>query len=184
MASVTERERRMRVAFVTATALAAIFATAAAADTYPPRKPGLWEVSVHNSAIPDVTTKMCIDADTDQLFHKFSDDIRTHHCDKHDTKFSGDTVETDTSCVVRGTTVTTDSVTKFTGDTAYHVDIKMHFDPPKLGQSDMSTSQDAKWLSDCPADMKPGDLLLPHGLKINIRTVNMFKSLLPGHGGQ
>jgi hypothetical protein len=185
MASMTEREKRMRVTFLTATALAAIFATAAsAADEYPPRKPGLWEVTVHNPAIPDVTTKMCLDAETDQLFHKFSDSIRTHHCAKHDVKFTGDTVQSDTSCTAGGTTVTTSSTTKFSGDSAYHVDINIHFDPPKLGHSDMSTSQDGKWVGDCPADMKPGDLMLPHGIKINIKTVNMFKSLLPGHSSQ
>jgi hypothetical protein len=184
MASVSEREKRMRVTFVTATALAAIFATAAAADEYPPRKPGLWEVTVHNSAIPDVTTKMCLDAETDQLFHKFSDNIRTQHCAKHDMKVTGGTVVMDTSCALGGTTVTTNSVTTFTGDSAYHVDVKMHFDPPKLGQSDMSTTQDAKWVGDCPADMKAGDLLLPHGIKINIKTVGMLKSLLHGHSDQ
>ena len=174
----------MRVTFGMAAALATIiFATAAAADTYPPRKPGFWEVVVHNPAVPDITTKMCIDAETDQLFHKFSDDIRTHHCAKHDVKITGETVVTDTACAVGGTTITTNSVTTFTGDSAYHVDVKMHFDPPKLGHSDIATTQDAKWIGECPADMKPGDLVLAHGIKFNIKTVNMLKSLMPGHNG-
>ena len=171
----------MRVTFAVATALAASFVTAAAADDYPSRKPGLWEVVVHNAAMPEATMKMCIDAETDQVFHKFSSTIRSKHCDKNDVTVSGDTVQTQTNCVLGGTTVTTSSVTKFTGNAAYHVDIKTHFDPPKLGQSDVTATQDAKWVGDCPADMKPGDFDMGHGIKVNIKTINMLKSLLPGH---
>ncbi len=174
----------MRVAFVTATTLAVIFATAAAADGYPPRKPGLWELTVHNPATPDVTTKMCIDADVDQLFHQFSDNVRTRHCAKHDTKFAGDTVETDATCAMGSTTMTLNSVTKFTGDTVYHVDIKTHFDPPKLGHSDIDVSQDAKWVSECPADKKPGDFDMGHGIRLKIKTVARLGSLLQGHSAQ
>ena len=39
--------------------------------------------------------------------------------------------------------MTTTSITTFTGDSAYHVDVKSHFDPPKLGQSDVTITQDA-----------------------------------------
>ncbi len=173
----------MRLTFVTAAAMVSIFATAAAADDYPPRKAGLWEITLHNPAVPDIPRKMCIDAETDQLFRKFSSDVRSKHCAKHEIKVTGETVSEDTTCTLGGTTVTTNSVTTYTSDSAYQVDIKMHFDPPKLGQSDVASTQDAKWTGDCPADMKPGDIDLGHGIKFNIRTVNMFNSLLPGHNG-
>jgi hypothetical protein len=174
----------MRVTFVTATALAAIFATAAAADDYPPRKPGLWEVAVHNASLPQVTMKMCIDAETDQLFHKFSGDIRSKHCSKNDIKTVGNVVTSENDCVLGGTKVNSVAVATYTGDSAYHVDIKTHFDPPKLGQSDVTVSQDAKWVGECPADMKPGDFDMGHGIKLNIKTVERLRSLLPGHGDQ
>lgn len=173
----------MRVTFAMTAALASIFATAAAADDYPPRKPGLWEVSVHNPAIPDVTTKMCIDAATDQLFHQFSNNVRSKHCSKNDIKVTGSTVTADSDCTMGGTKVTTTATTTYTGDSAYHVDIKSHFDPPKLGQSDVTITQDAKWTGDCPADMKPGDFDMGHGIRINVKTITYLKSLLPGGGG-
>lgn len=174
-------EGRMRVSLMAAAALATVFSMAARADDYPPRKPGLWEVTVHNQAIPDVTRRMCIDAQTDQMFHKFSGDVRAKHCSKNDVKVTGLTVNADSVCLLGGSTVTTDETTTFTGDSAYHVDIKMHFDPPKLGKSDVAVTQDAKWSGDCPADMKPGDMDMGHGIKFNIKAVSLFKSLLPGH---
>jgi hypothetical protein len=174
----------MRLTLMTAAALATIFSMAAQADDYPPRKPGLWEITAHNPApVPDVTMRLCIDPVTDQMFHKFSGDVRAKHCQKNDMKVTGPTVTADSICKLGGTTVTTNSVMTYTGDGAYHVDIKTHFDPPKLGQSDVTVTQDAKWTGDCPADMKPGDLDMGHGIKFNIKTVNMLKSLIPGHGG-
>lgn len=173
----------MRVTFVMTVALVSISATAAAAEDYPPRKPGLWEVSVHNPSIPDVTTKLCIDAATDQLFHQFSNNVRSQHCSKNDIKVSGSTVTADSDCTLGGTKVTTTSITTFTGDSAYHVDVKSHFDPPKLGQSDVTITQDAKWTGECPADMKPGDFDMGHGIKINVKTIRFLKSLLHGSGG-
>jgi hypothetical protein len=177
MAKPLKWEGRMRVTLMTAAALATILSIAARADDYPPRKAGLWEVAVHNPAVPDVTMKLCIDPDTDQMFHKFSGDVRAKHCQKNTVNVSGTTVTAESVCLLGSITTTTDAVTTFTGDSAYHVDIKMHFDPPKLGQSDVAITQDAKWTGDCPADMKPGDMDMGHGLKFNIKTVNMLKSL-------
>ena len=175
----------MRVTLMTAVALATIFSMAAHADDYPPRKAGLWEVAVHNPApVPDATIRMCIDPDTDQMFHKFSGDVRAKHCSKSEVKVTGSTVNADSICKMGGTTMTTNLTTTYTGDSAYHVDIKSHFDPPKAGQSDVTITQDAKWMGDCPADMKPGDLDMGHGLKFNIKTVNMLKSLIHGHDSQ
>lgn len=173
----------MRVTFGVAMGLAAFFVTAAAADDYPPRKPGLWEVVSHNEALPGITMKMCIDSETDQLFHKFSSNIRSKHCEKNDTKVTGETVETQTICTLGGTTVTTHSVTKFAGNDVYHVDITTHFDPPKLGQSEITATQDAKWVGDCPADMKPGDFDMGRGVRVNVKTLERFRSLIPGQGG-
>ena len=171
----------MRVTLLAATTLATIFATAATASGYPPRKPGLWEVTAQNPKMPAVTTKMCLDAETDILLHMF-DIVPTLNCAKHDVKFAGETVTTDTTCLAARTTITTNSVTKFAGDAAYHVDITMHFNPPRAGLSQVSMIQDGKWVGDCPAGMAPGDLILAGTRKINIKTSNNPPSLLPNFG--
>ncbi len=90
-------------------------------------------------------------------------------------------VTSESDCTLGGTKVDSVAVATFTSDSAYHVDIKTHFDPPKLGHSDVAMSQDAKWVSECPADMKPGDFDMGHGIKMNIKTVERLRSLLPGH---
>lgn len=169
----------MRRGVGVATALILIMpSVAAAADDYPPRKAGLWEVTIQAENKPAATTKMCIDADTDQLFHKFGTDLRSKHCEKNDVKANGDTVNADSVCKVKDTTISTSSVTKFTGDSAYHVDIKIHFDPALLGKTDVTSAQDAKWTGPCPADMKPGDFVMGNGIKVNIVTLNKLKGLL------
>ena len=152
---------------------------AALADDYPPRKPGLWQVKMEAEGTVEHTMQMCIDADTDQLFHSVGTDLRAKHCQQNDVKVNGTVVTANSVCKVHGTTITTSATTNFTGDTAYHSDIKTHFDPALLGKSDTTMTQDATWTGPCPADMKPGDMVLGNGIKINVKTLNMLKSLVP-----
>jgi hypothetical protein len=41
-------------------------------------------------------------------------------------------------------------------------------DPPMAGHADSTFTQDGKWQGACPADMKPGDMVMPTGMKMNI----------------
>lgn len=171
----------MRINGIIATALGVtIIGTAALADDYPPRKAGLWEVTISAGENVSHTMKMCIDPDTDQLFHKFGTDLRTKHCARNDVKVDGSVVTADSECKVGSTTITTTSVTNFTGDSAYHVDVKTHFDPPLLGKSDASVTQDGKWTGPCPAGMKPGDFILANGMKINVKMLSVLSKFVPG----
>jgi hypothetical protein len=67
------------------------------------------------------------------------------------------------------TQITTQSVTKFTGDSSYHTDINSKFSPPMMGRSDSVMTQDAKWVGACPADLIPGDVVMGNGMKVNIK---------------
>jgi len=154
-----------------------VCATAVFADDFPARKPGLWVLTLQAGGKVSTTMKMCIDPDTDPLLRKFGSALRSATCAKNDVKVNGDTAISDSECKIGSTTVTTEAVTKFTGDT-YHTDVKSHFDPALLGKTDTTASQDGKWTGDCPADMKPGDLILANGIKVNVKTLNAFKSLL------
>jgi Protein of unknown function (DUF3617) len=165
--------------YIAGAMLATVFCGAALADDYPPRKSGLWEVTSQAEVGHATTTKMCIDADTDLLFHKLGPDFRSiAHCTKNDVKVDGDAVTAESVCKVGNSTLTTTSVTKFDGDSAYHTDITSHLDPAVLGKSDTTISQDGKWSGDCPPDMKPGDIIV-HGFKINAKTLNMLNSFVP-----
>jgi hypothetical protein len=49
-----------------------------------------------------------------------------------------------------------------------------HYDPPLAGKGELRSTQDAKWLGACPADMKPGDVLvkpspmMPMSIRMNL----------------
>jgi hypothetical protein len=160
--------------------LVTTFCGVALADDYPSRKPGLWVVASQAEMGHAATTKMCIDANTDQLFHKLAPDFRSIvHCAQNDVKVDGDTVTAESVCKIHSSTITTTSVTKFDGDSAYHTDVTTHLDPAVLGKSDTTISQDGKWTGDCPPDMKPGDFIV-HGIKINVKTWGFLRSLIPG----
>ena len=67
--------------------------------------------------------------------------------------------------------MTSHSVMTFTGDSAYKTDTQTHFDPPMMGRSDSSMAQEAKWAGPCPADMQPGDMIGPNGMKMNLKSL-------------
>ena len=151
----------------------AITCTAALAVDLPKRKPGLWEMTMHMSRadIPPQLMKFCIDAETDEALYKAGMNAGQGMCSRKDLQRSGDTMTTDSECTMGGTKMTTHAVTTFTGDTAYSTTVQTHFDPPMMGRSESSTSQEAKWVSPCPADMQPGDMIGPNGMKMNLKSL-------------
>jgi hypothetical protein len=52
-----------------------------------------------------------------------------------------------------------------------HFSDHSHFDPALFGKTESNSTQTGKWLGACPADMKPGDMLSPNGVKINLNAV-------------
>ena len=44
---------------------------------------------------------------------------------------------------------------------------------------DSTATIEAKWLGACKADQKPGDIIMPGGMKINLKDMEKLKGLLP-----
>ena len=42
------------------------------------------------------------------------------------------------------------------------------YQPPFMGKSDGKAVIDAKWVGPCKADQKPGDMVMPGGVKMNV----------------
>jgi len=142
---------------------------AAWADDMPRRKPGLWEVNMHMAAnLPPQTMKLCIDAATDAAMYKMGMDAAQGMCSHNDMHRSGNVVTMDSLCKMGETQTSTHIVITFSGDSAYKTDIKSHMDPPIMGRGEMAMTQDGKWTGPCPADMKPGDVVAPNGMKMNL----------------
>jgi hypothetical protein len=145
----------------------------ARADNLPKRKSGLWEVTLHmasGTTAPQVM-KLCIDEATDATLFKFGMNAVQGMCSRNDLHGSGSVFTMDTECRMGDMKLTSHAVMTFTGDTAYRTDVQSHFDPPMMGRSDSSMTQEAKWTGPCPADMAPGDIVGPNGVKMNVRSL-------------
>jgi hypothetical protein len=143
----------------------------ARADDFPPRKPGLWQIdmSMPGGHMPPQQMKMCIDAATDAAMYKLGMSASQGMCDKPDITRSGSTVTVNSACKMGESHMNTHAITKFTGDTAYHTDASTKIDPPMAGRSESAVMQDATWVGQCPADMRPGDVVMGNGMKMNMK---------------
>ena len=56
----------------------------------------------------------------------------------------------------------------YTGDTAYRIDVRTHFEPPLKHGREISGGREGKWVGACPADMRPGDLVIGDEPKTNV----------------
>jgi hypothetical protein len=158
------------VAAVAALQIAIGPATAQTVDL-PPRKPGLWQITMTmpGAKAPPRDLQMCIDAASDAQMAKFGMTASQGMCSKNEMHRSGDTFTTDAQCHFGQKESVTHSVTKFSGDTAYHTEVTSLSDksaPPRL-----IMTQDARWSGPCPADMHPGDVVMPGGMKMNLNAM-------------
>lgn len=140
------------------------------ADSLPHQKPGEWQMtrSSPDSKVRPMTVKLCIDSATESALMDMGKSSARKMCSKSEVHFSGAKGSIDTVCHLGTSTQTTHSTITFTGNEAFHVETHAHFDPPFLGKSEHTTIADSKWLGPCPGDMKPGDVVMANGVKINI----------------
>ena len=92
-------------------------------------------------------------------------------CSRKDIQRNGNVVTLDSECRMGEMKMTTHAVMTFTSDTAYKTNIQSHSDPPMMGRSDSTMTQDAKWAGPCPAGMQPGDMVAPNGKTMNLKSM-------------
>lgn len=144
-------------------------ATVALADGLPQLKPGLWQISTatSHSRRPRVS-KLCLDRSTFGLVMSIGTAMQHPSCSRTERHSSGATMVTDSVCRIGGSESTTHTVVTYHGDSGYDTDIQAHYNPPLFGRSESTSHQSARWIGDCPAGMKPGDMLTPEGIKMNL----------------
>lgn len=133
----------------------------------PNRKPGLWEIKVNAGAqMPAMTMQQCTDATTDKDMSATFSPMAKEMCAKQDMQKTATGLVIDSTCTVSG--ITSVSRTEINGDfnSAYTVKVATKGDG-KI--PDSVTSMDAKWMGACKADQKPGDIVMPGGIKMNIK---------------
>jgi hypothetical protein len=161
--------------------LALLPAADALAVELPVRKAGLWEMKMvrTGSSVPDMTMQHCTDATTDkQMSTSFSPGKET--CARQDIQKTATGYVSDSVCGVAGMSIT--SHAEIIGDfnSAYTVKSTSHSERgPSGAPRDSSTTIEAKWLGACKPDQKAGDIMMPGGMKMNIKDMEKLKAMIP-----
>lgn len=154
---------------------------AASAVDLPIRKAGLWEMKMVRTGgqIPEVTMQHCTDETTDKDMSTAASPLAKQVCSKQDVQKTATGYVSDSVCGVAGVNVTSHS--EITGDfnSAYTVKSTSHSEGGPSGAHDATMTIEAKWLGACKSDQKPGDIIMPGGMKMNIKDMEKLKGLLP-----
>jgi hypothetical protein len=156
-------------------------ASAASAVDLPTRKAGLWEMKMvkTGSSMPDVTMQHCTDETTDKAMSTAASPMMKDLCSKQDIQKTATGYVSDSVCGVGGVQMTSHG--EITGDfnSAYTVKTTTHSEGGPAGVHDGTMTIEAKWLGACKPDQKPGDIIMPGGMKMNIKDMEKLKGLLP-----
>jgi hypothetical protein len=177
------RERSMPRQFVIGWAIVAgPFAAAASAVELPVRKAGLWEMKTMRagSSTPDMTMQQCTDESTDKAMSTAFSPMAKESCSKNDIQKTANGYVGDSVCSFGGMSMTSHSETTGDFNSAYTVKSTSTTKggPPGV-PGDSTTIIEAKWLGACKPDQKPGDIMMPGGMKMNIKDMEKIKGLLP-----
>lgn len=157
---------------------------AASAVDLPIRKAGLWEMKMVRTGgqIPEVTMQHCTDETTDKEMNNFASPMAQQVCSKQDIQKTATGYATDSVCNFGG--INTTSHADITGDfnSAYTVKTmsRVTGGAAGTGVKDTAMTIEAKWLGACKPGQKPGDIVMPGGMKMNIKDMGKLKNLIPG----
>jgi hypothetical protein len=146
---------------------------AAGAAEMPTRKAGLWEMTMTTANGHGNTMQQCVDPQTDQIMQARAGNPGQQNCSKRDVQRSGTTVTIDSVCTVAGKTRTVHSVINGSFDSGYTMNITSQGE----GEPAHTMTMAAKWLGPCAAGQRPGDMIMPNGMKMNV--LDLQKGVLP-----
>ena len=174
---------RQLLSFVLAACLlAALPASDAGAVELPVRKAGLWEMKMlrPGAPTPETTMQHCTDETTDKEMSSSFAPASKDMCSKQDIQKTATGYVTDSVCTVAGMSMTSHSEIIGDFNSAYTVKATSHSQGgPAAVPRDSTTVVEAKWLGACKPDQKPGDIMMPGGIKMNIRDMQKLKDLMP-----
>jgi hypothetical protein len=160
-------------------ALCAMVVPAAAAEM-PTRKTGLWELKMNFARnAPQTVMQQCTDAETDKLLHSTSGNAAQENCSNRDITTVGGQMVIDSVCTIAGKTITSHAVVTGSFDSAYvmNVTTKSEGGPQRPGEmGELTMTLEGKWLGPCKADQRPGDMIMPGGLKMNVRDLQSMRA--------
>jgi hypothetical protein len=174
---------RQLVSFGLAVCLLALLpALDAGAVEMPLRKAGLWEMKMVRTGAPapDMTMQHCTDETTDKQMGTALSPMSKDVCSRNDIQKTATGYVADSVCNVGGMSMTSHS--DITGDfnSAYTVkSTSRSTGGPAGAPRDTTMTIEAKWLGACKPDQKPGDIMMPGGIKMNVKDMEKIKGLMP-----
>ena len=173
----------MRPLFLLSLSAAVLLApVSASAVELPVRKAGLWEMKVQNAGAPkpEMTMQQCTDETTDKEMSTSFSPMAKDICSKQDIQKTATGYVSDSVCGIAGMTIKSHAEINGDFNSAYTVKSTSHSEGgPGGGARDSTTTIEAKWLGACKPDQKAGDILMPGGMKINIKDMEKLKALIP-----
>jgi hypothetical protein len=161
-------------------------APAAAADELPKRKAGLWEIKmvVNGRGVPLRNVQQCTDAETDTLMATSLHGVMGNACDKPKISNSDGTITVEAACKAGAGSKTTRAVIAGDFDSAYTITVTSLPASGESSGSGESAAQppmtlEAKWIGPCREGQRPGDIIMPGGIKLNVRSLTIGAGALP-----
>jgi hypothetical protein len=148
----------------------------------PIRKAGLWEMKVvrTGSPTPEMTMQHCTDESTDKEMSTTFSPMAKEMCSKQDVQKTATGYVSDSICKVGAMSITSHSDIVGDLNSGYTVKSTSHHEGgPASVPADSTTTVEAKWLGACKPDQKPGDIVLPGGMKMNVKDMEKLKALMP-----
>ena len=172
----------MKRLFVVSLSAGLLAPVAAGAVELPVRKAGLWEMKVQSAGAPkpEMTMQQCTDETTDKDMSTSFSPMAKEICSKQDIQKTATGYVSDSVCGVAGMSIK--SHAEIIGDfnSAYTVKSTSHSEGGPAGAArDSTTTIQAKWLGACKADQKPGDIMMPGGMKMNVKDMDKLKAMIP-----
>lgn len=169
-----------RLLAVLMTGAVALAAAPASAIELPVRKAGLWELKMvmAGSAVPAMTMQHCTDETVDRQMSAAYGPSQANMCSKNDVQKTAAGFVVDSVCNSGGIATTTHAEIGGDFNSAYTVKVatKMSGGPAGMPH-DANMTLEAKWLGACTAGMKPGDIVMPGGVKMNIKDAENLRSM-------
>ena len=151
-------------------ALAIAAAALAQSMTVPARKPGFWEQTMTMETGRGMTMKsqFCTDASVEKKMSVLGQNMAGSSCSQANMRKTPGGFAFDSTCNIAGRTTTSSGV--LTGDfqSGYRIDTVSKSSPPIAGAGETKMHIEAKWVGPCPAGRKPGDMVMPGGMVVNV----------------
>ena len=150
-----------------------VFAGFSFAADEPPMKEGLW--SVHTETTSQPGDKKVVGNRSLCRSHAYDDDVRARakalaaNCKTIVDKYEGGKYESETECVMAGTTAHGKTTVTRTGEDAARTETQTTYSPALGGMTATIIVMDQKYVGACPAGVDPGDSIAADGTVMKAR---------------